>query len=125
MADSAPVSSAGPPTTPGGQPVPADDGVLVGEQRDLGVPDVEQPGGQPGQPVVRGGPGHLDDQAAGGGDPVRIAQRVGLGPRSASGELATRRPPSLVTRAGRRTAGTMLTRPHRTRMTGTTVRRGV
>ena len=60
------------------QAVPADDGVLVGEQRDLGVAGAEQPRGQAGEPVERGVAVHLDEQPAGGRDPVRIVQDVGL-----------------------------------------------
>ena len=55
----------------------ADDGVLVGEEGDLGVPGAEQPGGQPGEPVEGGRAGDLDEQPAGGGDAVRVVQRSG------------------------------------------------
>ena len=61
------------------EPVSADDGVLVGEDRDLRVPHAEQARGQGGEAVVGGRAGHLHEQAAGGGDAVRILEGVDLG----------------------------------------------
>ena len=78
--------------TPGGQAVAADDGVLVGEQRDLGVAGADQPGGEAGEPVERGGPVHLDDQPAGGRDAVRVAQRVGVAGTGGRLDVDTRAP---------------------------------
>ena len=105
IADSAPVSSAGPPMTPGGRPKPPTTTVVVGEQGDLGVAGAQQPGGQAGEPVERRRPGTSSEQPAGGGDAVRVAQRVGA-PGAGAGPARTRilpRPPADVRR--RRTAG--------------------
>ena len=55
----------GPTDHPRRQAEPADDGVLVGEQRDLGVAGIEDPGGQRGEPVERGRAVHLDEAADG------------------------------------------------------------
>ena len=82
----------------------ADDGVLVGEQRDLGVAGTEEPGGQRGQPVERGRAVDLDEAADGR-------------PRSGAGRAADR------TRRGRASARwthVPLPRPPRARPAGRT-----
>jgi hypothetical protein len=60
------------------QAMAADDGVLVGEEGDLGVAGAHEPGGQTGEPVVGRVPGDLGEQPAGRGRAHRIGQRVGV-----------------------------------------------
>ena len=118
----------------GRQPVPADDGVLVGEERDLRVAGAEQPRGQPGEPVEGGVAVDLEQQPAGGGDAVRIVQDVRLR-RARTGHRrhvlplradraapARRRVPSMLS-CGRRVPATICSsrarqRPARRRVAG-------
>ena len=59
-----------------GQPVTADDDVVVGEEGDLGVAGPQQAGGDPGEPVERRRAGDLTEQPARGRDPEGVGQHV-------------------------------------------------
>jgi hypothetical protein len=94
---------------PGRQAVTADDDVVVGEEGDLGVGGAHQAGRQPGEPVERRRPGHLQQQPPGGPDPVRVDQGIGV---SGARESQRGHAPSLARRFGRqRRNGAIVPRP--------------